>query len=194
MERERIMSLPIYLKKDDVDKLLSAQLRGYGAKHERNQLLARLMLTTGMRVGEVCKLQVEHIDFEERMIFIRKGKGGKDRIVFLEPETASRLRKFVRERTYGPVFEAKPRCFQRIIKKMARIANVRNAGLVTPHKLRHTFAINWIQRNGDVESLRRLLGHNSLATTQVYLNFDFDYLRSQFDRLMSGSNQERRMI
>jgi len=187
------MSLPVYLKKDDQEKIVSASLLGYGAKNERNRLMVRLMLRTGMRVGELSRLRVEEIDFDERIIYVRKSKGGKDRIVLLEPETMKAVQHFIGNKSSGAVFGIKPHAIQHIVKKMARLAGVRNADLMTPHKLRHTFAINWIQHGGDIESLRRLLGHNDLSTTQIYLNFDFQTLRANFDRLM-GTQQERRMI
>jgi site-specific recombinase XerC len=77
------------------------------------------------------------------------------------------------------------------VKRMARVAGVRNADLITPHKLRHTFSINWVQHGGDIESLRRLLGHSSLSTTQIYLNFDFQYVRQLYDRLYAKPDERR---
>jgi len=141
------------------------------------------MLTTGMRVGEVSKLCVEDVDFEERTILVRKSKWRKDRIVFMEPTTAGLLKRYISHRTSGRVFNVNPRRIQRIVKRMARAAGVRNADKVTPHKLRHTFAINWVQGGGDIESLRRILGHNDLSTTQIYLNFDYNYVRQVYERL-----------
>jgi site-specific recombinase XerD len=134
---------------------------------------------------------VEQVDFEERLIFVRRGKGGKDRIVFLEPETAKFLKAYLGDRTSGRVFPVQPRRVQRIVKRMAQLAGVRNANLITPHKLRHSFAINWVQHGGDIESLRRLLGHNSLSTTQIYLNFDFAYVRQVYDRLYAKPDERR---
>ena len=188
------MSLPIYLKQDDVNKILSVRFNQPQSLNDRNRLMVRLMLTTGLRVGELTNLQVEQIDFEERLIFVRRGKGGKDRIVFLEPETAKLLKAYLGDRNSGRVFPIKPRRVQRIVKRMARVAGVRNADLITPHKLRHTFSINWVQHGGDIESLRRLLGHSSLSTTQIYLNFDFQYVRQVYDRLYASKNQERRLF
>jgi len=194
LKREQLMSLPVYLKKDDQEKILSPSLvLGPGAKNDRNRLMVRLMLRTGMRVGEISRLRVEDlVDLDKQVIYVRKSKGGNDRIVLADPETAKILRQFSADRTSGPIFGIKPHAIQHIVKKMARTAGVRNADLMTPHKLRHSFAINWVQHGGDIESLRRLLGHKSLATTQIYLNFDFDTLLGVFNRLMQ--TQDRRMI
>lgn len=184
-------ALPIYLKEQDSAKLLKASFDQWNAKNERNQLIARLILSTGLRSGELVNLDIEEINFEERLIHVRKGKGSKDRIVFIDHDTARLLQKFIAGKASGRVFEITRGRVWRIIKDMARVAQVTQARKISPHKLRHTFAINWIQRGGDIESLRRLLGHARLNTTQIYLNFDFDWLRAQYDRLQNTQHQRR---
>jgi len=187
-------ALPIYLKEQDVKKIVRASLPRGPAKNFRNQVLLRTLLATGIRRAELANLEVEDIDWEERLIYVRKGKGGKGRIVFVDPETLNLLKRHVDGRTSGSVFGISAHRIYCIVKSMARAAGVRNAEKISPHKLRHTFAIQWIQRGGDIESLRRLLGHSRLDTTQVYLDFDFDYLRQAYDRLRSTKQQERRMV
>ncbi len=186
-------TLPVYLKERDAEKLLKTTFRKRTAKNDRNQLIIRLFLATGLRRAELVNLQVEDVDFEERLIYVRKGKGLKDRIVFVNPDTLRVLHRFLGDRKSGTIFNiSKYRAWQ-IVKAMAKTAGVPSADKISPHKLRHTFAINWIQHGGDVESLRRLLGHSSLVATQIYLNFDFAYLRQAYDRL-HNTQQQRRLI
>jgi len=192
---KRIMpALRIYLKEQDVKKIVKASLRRGSPKNFRNQVLVQTLLATAMRRSELAALQVEDIDWDERVIHVWKGKGGKDRITFVDPETLKLLRRYVNGRTSGSVFGIGPHRIYGIVKSMARAASVRNAERISPHKLRHTFSIEWIQRGGDLESLRRILGHSSVATTQRYLDFDDAYLRQAYDRLRSTKQQERRMV
>lgn len=187
-------SLPIYLKDRDIKKIVSARFGHPNAKNERNQLLVQLILASGFRRAELAKLQVEDIDFEERVIYVRRGKGRKDRIALVDDETLKRLKRFLGSRTTGSVFGISGHRMWHVVKAMAKTAEVSQAGKISPHKLRHTFAIQWIQRGGDIESLRRLLGHSRLNTTQIYLDFDFAHLRQAYDRLRSTKQQKRRMI
>jgi len=187
-------TLPIYLKDPDVKKITQVAFHRGPDRNFRNQLLVRLILSTGLRRSELANLKVEDIDLEERVIYVRRGKGRKDRIVLVDEETLKLLKKFLGSRTTGSVFGVSPKRIYNIVKSMAAKAEVRNATKISPHKLRHTFAIQWIQRGGDIESLRRLLGHSRLNTTQVYLDFDFAYLRQAYDRLRSTKQQERRMV
>lgn len=159
------------------------------AKRPRDRCLMKLMLATGMRVSEVEKLRVQDIDFSTREILIWGGKGGKDRVIFVDHDTLKELRHYIGTRMEGPVFPSRQggpnqglshQSIQRIVKDMAKAAGLPK---ISCHKLRHTFAIRWVQKQGDIESLRRILGHTSLSTTQVYLDFDNEHVRAEYDRL-----------
>lgn len=180
----------IYLKPEHEERLLSQ------IERQRDRVIVKLMLATGMRVSEVAKLRVEDIDFSAREIFIWQGKGGKDRIVFVDYDTLKELRNYIGLRQEGPLFLSRQgypkkavtsRHIELIIRRKSRAAGLKG---ISSHKLRHTFAIRWVQKGGDIESLRRLLGHANLKATQVYLDFDNDYVKAEYDRL-SGFKPQR---
>lgn len=180
----------LYLKLGEDEKIMQAPTR------LRDRLILRLFLETGVRCAELCNIRIGDIDFSRREILIRQGKGGKTRLVFIDFDALQLIKKYIGSRRTGPLFLSRTRKtqkkkhgglttrqVQRIVKDAAIAADVRNAELISPHCLRHTMAIHWVQRGGDIESLRRLLGHSNLKVTQVYLNFDLEHVRAEFDRL-----------
>jgi integrase/recombinase XerD len=143
--------------------------------------------STGMRVSELCGLRVEQVDRERRLVRVR-GKGSKERIV---PYGRSAERSLVRY-----LEEARPRLakakltpylflnyagaplsrvgFWKLLRKYALQAGL--PANVTPHTLRHSFATHLIEGGADLRAVQELLGHASIATTQIYTKLDIDYL------------------
>jgi len=184
------------LREDDVKKILSAdhveKLKA-NERAPRNKLLIRLLIVTGLRVAELADLRVEDIDFQEAAIYVWSGKGQKQRTVLVDPETLEILREFCQGRDRkDPLIGLRPRRIQVIVKQYAIAAGVKWAEYVSPHRLRDTFAVQWVRGGGDLESLRRLLGHGSLAITQKYLVFEFDEVKRVYARIF-GKQRERRL-
>lgn len=141
------------------------------------RLAAVLLFTTGVRVGELASIEIDDIDLEQRSIRIL-GKGSRERQVFLPDEgIAASLREYIAAEhqpgaTVGRLLmnargrPASSACLR------ARITTVaQNAGLarrVTPHMLRHTAATALMEAGVDIRFVQRLLGHQSIATTQIY--------------------------
>lgn len=144
----------------------------------RDALLIRTIYATGMRVSEICGLCAEHIDFEEQTIRVR-GKGGKIRIVFCDPETLSQIREHLGGRSEGPVFlgnrgkAISPRTVQHIFQLYAPPG-------ITPHKIRHSYASELYKRSHNLRVVQENLGHNSIQTTEIYIHTDLDERRRAY--------------
>jgi len=181
----RVVTLPIFLRPDDIAGLLSV------VHTLRDILIVRLLYFCALRISEVLGLEVEDVDFEERLIQVRhavtpsgRPKGRKERLVPVDIDTLRILQIYVDLGFRGRLFHIRPRHVQRLIKRYAREAGIQGWRRVTPHKLRHSFAVNWVKRGGDIERLRRILGHSSLARTQIYLQFRMEDVQEEYDRIM----------
>jgi len=184
------------LKEKDIERILRAEnveIERIATTKDRNRLIVRLLIATGLRVSELANLRVEDIDLENGEIIVVSGKGGKQRIVLVDLQTISDLKKFIQDRDpKALLIGLKARQIENVVKRYAIAAGVKWAEYVSPHRLRDTFAVHWVRSQGDLESLRRLLGHSSLSSTQKYLVFDFNEVRATYDRVF-GKKQERRL-
>lgn len=149
--------LPKYLNKTEISEILDkARLGKY-----RNYILILTMVRTGIRVSEVVNLRKK--DIQEDTILVRQGKGKKDRVIPLEPHLKDILRLYTDNFTRNrKLFDITTRQVQFIVKKY-------NPDL-HPHMLRHSFAVNCLKSGMNLRNLQKILGHTSLATTQVYLD------------------------
>ncbi|MBI2077173.1 MAG: tyrosine-type recombinase/integrase [Euryarchaeota archaeon] len=176
--------LPKYLSEAEAARLRQA------AKGPRDLALVSLLLFGGLRVGEACRLLVPNIDFHEQTIRIHSGKGDKDRLVVVAPRCLDDLKAWLGERAatssdylFPSFLPGKPmteRTAQRIVSQTARAAGLTKK--VTPHVLRHTLATTLLRRGGDIRFIQRILGHASIATTQVYTHLDDAELKRMYER------------
>jgi site-specific recombinase XerD len=154
---------------------------------QRNRLVVLVMLRTGVRISEAVALQWHDVDLEQQTLRVRDGKGGKDRTIPLRKGIVTELRPWQSMDEERAVLPAYPdgRSFAST-KSMAHVFDrwLRAHGIkITAHRLRHTFATELVRGGADLESIRRLLGHASLETTQRYLDVDADHLRGAVDHL-----------
>jgi len=139
----------------------------------------RAILTTcyaaGLRISEAVRLKPAHIDSQRMVIRVEQGKGQKDRYVMLSPKLLETLRSYWRAvRPKGWLFEGdvpgqpiNRSSVELACQKARRISGIRKP--VTPHSLRHGFAVHLLESGADVRTIQLLLGHRSLATTARYL-------------------------
>ena len=161
---KKSLILPTVLGKDEVNRMFNAL---DNAKHK---MVLCFLYYTGMRLDEARNLKWQDVDFERGVINIRKGKGEKDRIVFLHDKLKDIVAKngmkeglvMVSER--GSQYDE--RTIQAIVKNAAKKAGI--AKKVTPHTLRHSFATHLLEGGADIRYIQKLLGHANLQTTQVY--------------------------
>ena len=159
-------------------------------------LVVTMMLDTGLRVSEVCELNLEDIDFDDGSARVLDGKGDKDRLVLFTTRTVERLRSWLPIRTrLAPGEEQacfvnrhgrrlQPRGVQRMMDALGQEAGLPK-GKLTPHVLRHNFATGLLERGADLVTIQRLMGHATIATTRVYLEISDQTLREVYHRAQS---------
>lgn len=153
----------------------------------RDRAMLELAYSTGMRVSEVCGLRFESLDLESRLVRIR-GKGGKERMIPVGSHALNSIGRYLGESrleflsdTPVPYVFLNYRggklsrvSFWKLLKKYAAMAGLPPD--VTPHTLRHSFATHLVEGGADLRAVQELLGHSSIATTQIYTRLDVDYL------------------
>lgn len=156
-------------------------------------LAVTMMLDTGMRVSEICNLNIEDVDMDDGSARIMGGKGDKDRLVLFTQRTLARLQAWmpIRERLESNDRSAcflnrrgrrlQPRGVQRMMDALAEEAGLPK-GKLTPHVLRHNFATGLLERGADLVTIQRLMGHATIATTRVYLEISDQTLREVYHR------------
>ena len=178
--------LPHFLTGEEAENLL-AKVNPKSLTGARNLAALVLMLRAGLRVSEVAALQVADLDLKDRRLHIRRGKGAKDRTLYLDQLVAVTLAVWLKRRPTASRWllptvqtgrrgagEAKAggqigaRYLQAMVARLGREAGIEKA--VSPHVLRHTFATSELARGVPIHDLQKDLGHADLATTSVYLH------------------------
>lgn len=163
----------------------------------RDFAILSLLFSTGLRVSELCSLDRD-TDFSSGEISVR-GKGGKVRVVFISEEAKLAIKAYVNARTdiddalfidHSPRAISRmkkeesvrltPRSVERILNKYAERAGI--AKKCTPHVLRHSFATDLLYNGADLRTVQMMLGHASIATTQIYTNVTNKFLRDQYEK------------
>jgi integrase/recombinase XerD len=181
-------TLPPYTEDSDIEKLFAAveSKQTHKGTIVRDSLLIALDLKTGMRRSELANLEVKdiHADF----LVVKNGKGGKDRIIPLAPSIAQRLQNFIRDKQPGEkVFGLKAPCITMKIKQFAKKAGLN--GFHT-HTMRHKFATDLLERGVNIKIVQELLGHENLATTEVYLSIVNQSLHDAVNLLEKEKEEE----
>ena len=164
---------------------------GFGALAVRDLAMIELLYATGMRVGELCGLDLGAVDRGQRVARVF-GKGAKERIVpFGVPADAAladwlAVRDEVAQPAAGSALfvgargrRIDPRTVRDVVARLARQAGV---PVIGPHGLRHSAATHVLEGGADLRSVQELLGHSSLATTQRYTHISVERLRAAFDQ------------
>jgi site-specific recombinase XerD len=183
VDRPRIKQQEVkYLKHNQVLRLLES------IEDLRDKLIVRTIYATGVRVSELCNMNIEDIDFDEHTIRIR-GKGDKMRTVFVDDDTLADLLKFIGNRIVGPVFlgqqgkNISSRAIQHIFKNYAPPG-------ITPHKIRHSYASELYKRSKNLRVVQENLGHTSIKTTEIYLHTDIDERRQVYQQYFPLSDND----
>jgi len=186
-----VRKLPTFLSIKEVERLLEAPDRETEAG-ARDAAILELIYSTGMRVGEVASLDVDQIDLHSSCVIV-EGKGRKERMLPIGSYAADAIRNYLRLRgrrrgnaPAGALFLNRfgDRLTERSIARMLD-KYISRLGLhrkVSPHTLRHSFATHMLDRGADLRSVQELLGHASLATTQIYTHITPERLKSAYDR------------
>lgn len=179
--------VPSFLSEEEMAHFLDLPQRTDNVLDLRDRALLELLYATGMRVGEIVGMNVEDVNFAERLIKVR-GKGKKERLLPFGRKAEVSLRSYFRLRSLinkgkieeRPLFlnyrgkRLTSRSVERIVDKYIRRAALRRK--ISPHSLRHSFASHLLSRGADLRVIQELLGHESLATTQKYTHIDLRQL------------------
>lgn len=160
---------------------------------QRNKILIRLMLKTGLRLSEVVNLQWQHLNGMNGRVMVREGKGAKDRTVWIDDKTIALLldwRERQTERTGKQEYvfttfkgdPLQPRYIQQMLERYSDKAGIRH---VHPHLLRHSFAVEFLEAGGNIRSLQLLLGHSDLSTTQIYLQISDQHVKEDLHEVQN---------
>ena len=172
-------SLPKYLSLEESLKLLNAV---DGSNKERNFCIITLFLNCGLRLSELCAINVNDINFDEHLFKVR-GKGNKERIVYLNDACIDALKEYLKIRLSSTSKEKQalfvsrndkrisPRTVELMVENMLKKAGLYGQGY-TVHKLRHTAATLMLANGVDVKSVQEVLGHENLNTTQSYTHIE----------------------
>lgn len=186
-------SLPKYLSKDEVTRLLNAACQETGNEAQRDAVILELLYATGLRVGELVSLNLNDIVLQDAYVRCW-GKGSKERIVHLYPKALQELKEYLNRARLGLVKKRKGenalfvnhrgerltrQWVWNILKTYGAKAGIHQA--ITPHTLRHTFATHLLENGASLRHVQELLGHSSISTTQVYTHLTSNHLHQEYE-------------
>jgi len=188
-----------FLHYDEVGRLLE-QVDTNEESGLRDRAILELLFSSGLRVSELVNLNRDHINTKRREFMVR-GKGQKDRPVFISQAAADWVEQYLamRQDTLAPLFisysrnvEANTsgdyrrltaRSIQRMINKYARLAGITKH--VSPHTMRHSFATDLLMNGADLRSVQSMLGHSNISTTQIYTHVTDAHLKDVYEKFHS---------
>jgi integrase/recombinase XerC len=176
---KRPRRLPDAPKQGEVEDIVDA-LEGDGPLALRNQALVELIYSAGLRSAEAVGLDLGDVDFEQELVHVRLGKGGKDRVVPLGEEAASLVARYLRESRPQLARGTENALFLSTRGRRLDTSTLRRL-VPHPHRLRHAFATHLLEGGADLRTIQELLGHASLSTTQMYSHVDAKRLRKVYD-------------
>jgi len=166
----------------------------------RDRAILELLFSSGLRVSELVNLNKDHINLKRREFMVR-GKGQKDRPIFVSEEAANWVKKYLDARTdtLSPLFinysgkkqientgnaqRLTARSVQRMVERHARLAGITKH--VSPHTLRHSFATDLLMNGADLRSVQAMLGHSNISTTQIYTHVTDPHLKKIHEQFHS---------
>lgn len=169
----------------------------------RDRAIVELLFSSGLRVSELVNLNRDHINTKRREFMVR-GKGQKDRPVFISQAAADWVDRYVdsRQDSLAPLFisysrNVEPdmsgdyrrltaRSIQRMVNKYARLAGITKH--VSPHTMRHSFATDLLMNGADLRSVQSMLGHSNISTTQIYTHVTDAHLKDVYEKFHSESS------
>ena len=192
-----------FLHFDEVEDMLN-QIDLSTESGLRDRAIIELLYSGGLRVSELVGLNRDSINLERREFMIR-GKGGKDRPIFISRSAADRVQDYLDARsdslpalflnnsynqqsvdTSGNYRRMTARSIERIVEKYARMAGITKH--VSPHTLRHSFATDLLMNGADIRSVQSLLGHADVSTTQIYTHVTDAHLKDVHEKFHSETN------
>ena len=192
-----------FLHVDEIERIL-AEVPLDTETGLRDRAILELLFSTGLRVSELIRLNRDSINLD-RKEFVVRGKGQKDRPVFVSDSAAMAIADYLEERkdslpalflnnsknqppvgTTGDYRRLTPRSVERIVEKYVREAGITKH--VTPHTLRHSFATDLLMNGADLRSVQAMLGHSDISTTQIYTHVTDMQLKNVHEKFHSETD------
>lgn len=166
--------LPVVLELVEAERLIKQPNKRYPTG-KRNIAIMKVMLNMGLRVSEITKLRPGNINLASQRLRVVNGKGGVDRDLIIPTALIDHIKawKDIRSKNTDYFFttlegkQLSTRYLCDMIKRYGKRAKINK--VISPHTLRHTFATEYYRQTKDIETLRRILGHVDISTTQIYI-------------------------
>lgn len=180
--------LPVFYKEKEVERIYDAEIFSDDFDGHRDRLILRMLYETGMRCSELVGLKEGSVDSSAQMIKVL-GKRNKQRLIPIENELLQNIQRYLalkkeigteseslfvtskgKSITSGHVY--------RIVKKYMSVLS--NADRISPHVFRHTFATSMLNEGANIDAVKELLGHSSLASTEIYTHVTREHLKENY--------------
>lgn len=193
------MRLPIYLTVEEVEKFIDS-FNSEKPCDIRDKALFELMYSCGLRVSEICALNIEDIFFDERLVKVT-GKGDKQRLVPMGMRAIQNINEYLNNGRSMLVKSIKQNALflnfrgERITRKgiwknlktKMQLLGIRRD--VTVHTLRHSFATHLVQNGADIRYVQNFLGHKSINTTEIYTHLDMHHIKEIYDKVNDSTDK-----
>lgn len=184
-------NLPVFVKESEMNRLLDDEDFGEGFEGCRDHLVIAMFYATGMRLSELIGLDDGDVDFAASVIKVT-GKRNKQRLIPFGEELRVEMETYVKQRDEsvpvrsGAFFVRKTgeRLYPNVVRKivMRNLSKVVTVKKRSPHVLRHTFATSMLNHEAELGAIKELLGHESLATTEIYTHTTFEELKKVYNQ------------
>lgn len=188
---KRKKTLPVFVKEAEMNRLLDDVDFGEGFEGCRDRMVIEMFYETGMRRAELIGLNDADVDFSDSVIKVT-GKRNKQRLIPFDEELRHSMQEYLAARNEavpvrsGAFFVGKKgkRLSQAVVTQIVRqnLSKVVTLKKRSPHVLRHTFATVMLNNGADLDAIKELLGHESLATTEVYTHTTFEELKKVYNQ------------
>lgn len=193
-----------FLSPEEIERLF-AQPDINTLQGARDRAILELLFSSGLRVSELVGLDKDHINLKRREFTVR-GKGQKDRPIFISPDAAQWVQHYLDMRTDNvkPLFmrysgkkqvdlsgnfhRLTARSVQRLVARYAILAGITKH--VSPHTLRHSFATDLLMNGADLRSVQAMLGHSNISTTQIYTHITDPHLKSVHEKFHGKTRED----
>jgi len=182
-------SLPVFIRESEMNLLLDQVIFSDDLQGARDRLILEMLYSTGMRLSELIGLKISDVSFYQNTIKVL-GKRNKERMIPIHDFLVKLIKKYLlfRNKEDTSIYlvttengsQLYPMFVYRTVKKYLEIITTQSK--TSPHVLRHTFATHLLNKGADLNAVKDLLGHTSLAATQVYTHNSMEKLKSAFDQ------------
>ena len=181
--KKKEKSLPKVISKEKIKKIIES------CENIKHRIIIKILYSSGLRLQELINLKRKDIDFERNTIYVKNGKGKKDRITIISENLKLDLLKYYSNYNFSTeyLFEGRKgkytkKSVQKVLDTLGKKVGIK----VTPHMFRHSFATHLLESGTDIRHIQKLLGHSDLSTTQIYTkvsNKELQNIKSPLDNL-----------